>query len=150
MYPGMIALTMIVLPLLSIGTEYALAPDEDPVFLIGKWFVFWAVGVRLLLAGLRQIFDPAFTAATIFKIEDPDARKVVVELGFGNVAIASLALLSVHWADWVTPAALVGAVFYGLAGLQHLRNRQRTGTENIAMASDLWIAAIAIFYLTAA
>ncbi|WP_262028938.1 DUF6790 family protein [Microvirga sp. Mcv34] len=150
MYLGMITLTMLLLPLLSIGGEYALAPDADLAFLIGKWFVFWAMGVRLMLAGLRQILDPAFTAETIFKIKDPDARKVVVELGFGNVAIALLGLLSVYRTDWVTPAAIVGAVFYGLAGLQHVRNRARTGLENIAMASDLFIAAVAIFYLIAA
>lgn len=108
MYLGMITLTMLILPLLSIGGEYALAPDADLAFLIGKWFVFWAMGVRLMLAGLRQILDPAFTAKTIFKIKDPDARKVVVELGFGNVAIALLGLLSVYRTDWVTPALSSG------------------------------------------
>jgi hypothetical protein len=37
--------------------------------LVGKWFVFWAaVGVRLGLAGLRQILQPSFTA----EICDPE------------------------------------------------------------------------------
>ena len=33
--------------------------------LVGRWFVFWAVGVRLSLAGLRQFLQPAFTARQI-------------------------------------------------------------------------------------
>ncbi len=107
------------------------------------------MGVRLTLAGLRQIFDPAFTAQTIFKMTDPDTRKIVMELGFRNVWIALLALLSVHRADWITPAAIVGAVFYSPASLQHARNKERSGLETIAMASDLFIPAIAIFYLIA-
>jgi hypothetical protein len=73
-----------------------------------------------------------------------------MELRFGNVSIALLALLSTYWTDSIMPAAIVGAVFYGLTGLQHRRNRERTGlVENIATASDLFIASIAIFYLVA-
>ena len=32
--------------------------------LVGKWFVFWAVGARLFIAGIRQVIQPAFTAAS--------------------------------------------------------------------------------------
>ncbi|MBO1904957.1 hypothetical protein KHP60_07815 [Microvirga sp. 3-52] len=94
MYLGLVILTMGLLLLASMGIEYALAPGGNLLFLIGKWFVSWAVGVRLMLAGLRQIFGPAVTAETIFRIKDPDTRNVVMELGFGNVSTAPLALLS--------------------------------------------------------
>ena len=30
--------------------------------LVGKWFVFWTVGIQLFLAGLRQIVQPRYTA----------------------------------------------------------------------------------------
>jgi hypothetical protein len=96
MYLGLIILTMGLLLLASMGIEYALAPGGNLAFLIGKWFVSWAVGVRLMLAGLRQIFSPAFTAKTIFRIKDPEARNIVMELGFGNVSMAPLALLSFY------------------------------------------------------
>jgi hypothetical protein len=72
-----------------------------------------------------------------------------MELRFGNVSIALLALLSAYWADSIMPAAIVGAVFYGLTGLRHRRNRERTDLENSAKAFDLFIASIAIFYLVA-
>ncbi|MBA1157124.1 hypothetical protein [Microvirga mediterraneensis] len=46
--------------------------------------------------------------------------------------------------------SIVGAVFYGLAGLQHVRNDKRARWETIDTASALFIAAIAILYLIAA
>jgi hypothetical protein len=93
MYLGLIILTMGLLLLASMGIEYALAPGRNLVFLIGKWFAPWAVSVRLMLAGLRQILSPAFTANAIFRIKDPDARSIVMELGFGSVSMAPLAFL---------------------------------------------------------
>jgi hypothetical protein len=36
-----------------------------------------AVGVRLALAGLRQYFDPRFTAEQIFEIHNDDALPLV-------------------------------------------------------------------------
>jgi hypothetical protein len=36
------------------------------------------------------------TAETIFRIKDPHARNIVMELGFGNVSMAPLALLSFY------------------------------------------------------
>ena len=55
-----VVLLMGVLPIASVLAEIAFSHSETrlPIF-IGKWFVFWAVGVRLLLAGLRQIVNPA-------------------------------------------------------------------------------------------
>jgi hypothetical protein len=96
MYLGLIILTMGLLLLASMGIAYALAPGGNLVFLIGKWFVSWTVGVRPMFAGLRQILSPAFTANAIFRIKDPDARNIVMELGFGSVSMAPLALLSFY------------------------------------------------------
>ena len=39
--------------------------------LIGRLWVFWAVGIRLFIAGIRQVVQPGFTAQTIFEAHDP-------------------------------------------------------------------------------
>jgi hypothetical protein len=143
MYLAVIVLTMGVLPVVSILIEALLSPGgAGLVALIGKWFVFWAVGVRLLLAGVRQIFDPAFAAQTIFKVTDKSAQKIVAELGFGNVAIGTLGVLTIFNAGWVMPAAVAGLLFFGLAGAKHLFNSDRTLLENLALISDIWIAVV--------
>jgi hypothetical protein len=150
MYLAVIALTMFVLPIASIAQEYfASAGSPDLIALAGKWFVFWGVGVRLLLAGLRQTINPAFTARTIFEIKDEAAEKVVRELGFGNIAIGVLGVISQFDSAWVLPAAISGGLFYGLAGAKHVLNNPRTRLENIAMVSDLFMFAILLVYTIA-
>lgn len=142
MYLAVIVLTMGVLPVVSILIEALPFPGgAGLVALIGKWFVFWAVGVRLLLAGVRQIFDPAFTAQTIFKVTDKPAQKIVAELGFGNVAIGTLGVLAIFKSRWVMPA-VAGLVFSGLAGVKHLLTSDRARLEDLALISDIWIAVV--------
>ena len=51
MYYVLVAGLMVVLPVVSIVIEWLSVPGADLIPLIGKWFVFWAVGVRLFAAG---------------------------------------------------------------------------------------------------
>lgn len=147
MYLVIIIALMGVLPILSVVVELVAVAAADPVTLVGKWFVFWAVGVRLFLAGVKQTTDPGFTARSIFQIADRDAEKVVVELGFANLSIGLLGLLTIFEPGWIVPAALAGGLFYALAGIQHVRNAKRTTKEVIAMVSDLAIAVVLAVFL---
>ena len=143
-----VALLLVVAPVGSLIVE-ALAGKQPPdlVFLVGKWFVFWAVGVRLFLAGLRQVFEPAFTARTIFEIADPGALAIVRELGFANLTMGAIGLASLAAPAWLTPAALVGFLYYGLAGIGHVARQKRNAVENTALISDLMIAALLATFL---
>ena len=128
-------------PIVSIGVEYAQTAG-DVVDLAAKWFVFWAVGVRLFVAGARQVLQPAFTARDIFEIEDVKAHVIVRELGFANLSFGALGIATLWRPDWIPAAALAGGLFYGLAGVRHLLDKQRTGNGVIAMVSDLIVFAI--------
>jgi hypothetical protein len=143
-----VALLLLVAPVGSVILE-AVAGKQPPdlMLLIGKWFVFWAGGVRLFLAGLRQIIQPAFTARTIFEINDPGALSIVRELGFANVTMGAVGLASLGVPAWLTPAALVGFLYYGLAGIGHVGRQQRNAVENTALVSDLLIAALLAIFL---
>jgi hypothetical protein len=148
MYLAIVLLLMGILPVVSIVIELAvLHGSAELLLLIGKWFVFWSVGVRLLLAGLRQAIDPKFTAETIFAVRETAALTLVQELGFGNIAIGLLGVLTIVEREWTVPAAITGGVFYGLAGVKHLVKGGRNATETIAMVSDLVIFAVLAGYL---
>jgi hypothetical protein len=151
MYLPAIVLLMGVLPILSILAErFVFHGSGDLVFLVGRWFVFRAVGVRLAIAGIRQMTGPAFTAETIFRIHDQAALKIVQELGFGTFSIGLLGVLSVFETGWIVPAAITGGLFYGLAGIKHVLNGERNAYETIATISDLFIFAVLAAYLAAA
>ena len=143
MYFAMIILLMVLFPLASIAADYSQGgAGSDVAFMTVKWFLFWAVGARLLLAGLRQIFSPAFTAQEIFKINDSAAFLVVRELGYWNAIIGGLSLLSLWRPDWIVPLAIAGCLYFGLAGATHIFEHERGAKENAAMVSDLWVAAV--------
>jgi hypothetical protein len=144
----MIVLLMGLLPVLSIALDVFLVHSSpDLLFAIGRWFVFWAGGARLFLAGIKQIIDPAYTAETIFSIEDKGAQKIVQELGFGNVSIGLLGMIAGFHTVWIVPAALASGLFYGLAGGKHILNIDRTQTETFAMVSDVFMFAVLAAFL---
>jgi len=143
MYIATVICLMVILPAVSITLEVLL--HNHGVFdvaVVGKWFVFWAVGVRLLIAGLRQIAQPRYTADTILGVKDPDAVFIVRELGFANTAIGSTGVASLFLAGWTSALAVIGAIFYGLAALNHVAHKKRTKIQNAAMISDFFAAAI--------
>ena len=118
MYVATVLLLLLIFPLASVVIEAVRAGHTiADMLLIGKWYVFWAVGVRLFAAGLRQAIQPAFTAVEIFEIKDPKALAIVREVGFGNLSIGLLGLLSLWHKDWRIPAGIAGGLYYGIAGL---------------------------------
>lgn len=146
MYLAIVVLTMFLLPAAAALIEHALLPGEPAIFLVGRWFVFWGVGVRLTLAGLRQFFQPSFTAVEIFQMKSEEALPLVRELGVANIATGTVGLLSLACASFVLPISISAGIFYGIAGLRHLSERNRSRNENIAMASDLFVfLVLAIF-----
>ena len=79
--------------------------------LVGKWFVFWSVGVRLFLAGLQQSLRLQFTAHKILAIYGADSLQIVQELGFANLGLGLIGILTILQEDWVLPSAIAGCVF---------------------------------------
>jgi hypothetical protein len=147
MYIFIVIALMLVLPLISIVAQIILADHGAPhgasnLAVVAKWYVFWAVGVRLSLAGLRQIIQPRYTAETILGFKGTEALFFVRELGFANVAMGSVAIASLFAPSWVTPGAMLGAIYYGLAGIIHCFHKGRNKLENVALVSDLFAAAV--------
>jgi hypothetical protein len=142
LYLAIVSLTMFLLPLGSMAAEYAFHPQASLIWLGGKWFAFWGVGVRLALAGARQVLQPAFTAREIFNIESSDALPLVRELGIANLATGIVGLTSLFAPSFVLPAAISAGIFYGVAGIRHAFERSRSRNETVAMVSDLFIFAV--------
>lgn len=142
MYYAVVALLMFALPAACIAFECLSGRAAFGAALVLEWYVFWAVGWRLFLAGLRQIIQPAYTARQIFGHTGDESSVVVRELGFANVSIGILGLASLFLPAWRLPAALAAGIFYALAGVSHLFRPHRNRLEDVAMASDLFAAVV--------
>jgi hypothetical protein len=137
MYFVIVILLLLVLPVASVAAEDVLSHHAFTIlFLTGRWFVFWAVGVRLFVAGMRQVIQPRFTAEEIFEIHDLKALAIVREVGFANLSMGLLGLCSLVRVGWIVPAALVGGLYYGLAGMGHVFQENKNAKEWIATVSD--------------
>jgi hypothetical protein len=142
MYFIVAAALLFVLPAASSLIESLVAAQGVPALIVAKWFTFWAVGVRLSLAGVRQMVQPRYTAEVILGLKSAEALFVVRELGIANSALGVVGILSILAPTWLPPASLAGTVFYGLAGINHLRHKPRNSQRNFAMVTDLIIALI--------
>ena len=145
-YALVVAITMFVAPLGAVALALAQG-QTDALSLTGKWFVFWAVGVRLGLAGVRQYLQPGFTSRDILKIESPEVFPLVRELGGANIASGVLGLASLWAPSFVTPAALGAAIFYAVAAIEHLKAPHRARNETIALVSDVFVALVLAAFL---
>ncbi len=149
MYLMTVLLLMAVFPIGSIGVDHFYFHNSTPLmFLVGKWFVFWAAGVRLFAAGLRQFFQPRFTAEEIFHITNADALPVVRELGVANFATGITGMASLAKPGFVLPVAIIAAIFYGVAGIRHVAEKGKSGNEKIAMVSDIIVFLVFAGYVT--
>jgi hypothetical protein len=91
-----VILLLLIFPVASVLTESALSGYTANILgLTGKWFVFWAAGVRLFTAGLRQVVQPKFTAEEIFAIHDLGSFAIVRELGFANLSMGLLGICTI-------------------------------------------------------
>ena len=148
MYLVMVLGLMVVAPVVSIVIELAAGGSGDVVLLAGKWFTFWAVGVRLFAAGLSQSLRPDFTAQTILGGgTDRAANQIVQELGFANLAFGVLGILSLPLGGWVVPAATAGGLFLGLAGIRHIVKPHKNGKEWIATLTDLLVFVVLLVFV---
>jgi len=137
---------MLFLPLLSTLIDFS-KNHQQIINLAGKWFIFWAIGVRLLMAGFKQVIDPAFTAQSIFHLTDKDAFVIVKELGLANICFGLIGVISLFIPSWRIPAAFAGGLYLGIAGVNHIIKKPAGLNELIAMLSDLFIAVIMAAYI---
>jgi hypothetical protein len=139
--------TMLVLPILTIAGEAIIKSIPLSVELAGKYFIGWAMGVRLLIAGFRQSIRPEFTAEQIFGLHDSrESLPFIRELGFANICMGLLGVVSFFNQEWRLPAAITGGLYFGLAGFLHVFRKAATFNELIAKISDLFIFGIALLY----
>ncbi len=139
---------MLVLPLVSIIIDWMIFKNQVSIIdLVGKWFVFWAVGIRLFTAGLRQSFNPSFTAKNIFFITDESSFVIVRELGFANICMGIIGVISVFIPSFRLAAAVSGGLYMGIAGVNHIIKKPSSPNEWLAMVSDVFIGMIMTIYI---
>jgi len=142
-----VSIITFLLPVVSAFIE--ITTNKSLVFsveLVGKWFIFYAVGLRLLLAGIRQTSNPDFTAKEIFHIEGSESFPILRELGFANLCFGLVGLVSLFMPQWRVVSAFGSGLYYGLAALQHFLQKSKGINEKFALITDIIIFILLGFY----
>jgi hypothetical protein len=135
-----------ILPILCIIVEVLFEGITVTIGLFAKWFVFCAVGLRLFVAGIKQVINPGFTALHIFGIDDTAVLPIVRELGFANISFGLLGIVSLFLPEWRVASAFVSGVYYGLAALQHIIKKPAGANEKFALVTDVIVFLLLLVY----
>ncbi len=135
----------VVLPVASGIIELGVA-GGDPVLVFGKWWAFWGVGTRLLVAGIAQVSGKGPTSAILGATTSGiEMKQLTRELGTANIGMGLAGLLALV-PGWAVPAGLAGGVFLLIAGAMHLPKKGKNAKETLATWTDL-IVGVAIVVL---
>jgi hypothetical protein len=138
-----------ILPLLCSVGQILISKDTHFSFdLIGKWFIFSAVGLRLFIAGLKQTTDPKFTAKEIFHHDNAKSFPIVRELGFANLCFGLVGIFSLFFPQWRVVSAFGSGLYFGIAGLQHFLKKPVGANERFALVTDIIIFLLLLAYFT--
>jgi hypothetical protein len=136
-----------ILPVLSTTGEFVIGKLPITLEPAAKWFIFWAIGIRLFVAGIKQASSPEFTATKLFNLKSAESYVIIRELGFANISLGVMGILSVINDDWRLIAAITGGLYLGFAGLQHCLKKPESLNEVVALIYDLIVFILISLYL---
>ena len=141
-----VILQTVLLPVLSGGLELGIG-GGDPIEVFGRWWVFWGVGTRLLVAGCVQLLRPDTTARILGSAEATPAEvQVARELSMANVGMGLAGLLALV-PVWAPAAGAAGGAFLLAAGLMHVRKTGKSPQELLATWSDLLVGVVVVVFV---
>jgi len=112
-----------------------------------KWFVFWGVGIRLFFKGIKLASTPQFTGLSLSSFKNRESYLLLLELGFANMALGSMGILSVINDQWRLIAAIAGAIYFGLADMVRLLKKPDGRHELVALIYNVLVFAGLVGYL---
>ena len=137
-----------VLPVLSFSIEELVSKNEiNDLASIGKWFIFYTAGIRLFIAGIKQITNPAFTAKAIFHFTGTESFAIIKELGFANVCAGLVGIISLFIPAWRIVSAFSSGLYYGFAGFGHLAKKSASTNERFALITDIIVFVLFVCYV---
>lgn len=145
-YVIVVSILTFVLPLLGWRICHTLKTAPAHLDSFVAWFIFSAVGLRLFIAGIRQVSRPAFTAREIFHIASDEANPIVRELGFANLCFGLVGIIALFRPDWRPVSAFASGIYYGLAGLLHFMKKAPGANEQFALGTDVFIFIVLLVY----
>jgi len=134
-------LLLAILPLLSAAAEHHFVHASISIILLGKWFMFWTIGIRLLIKGFVQVIRSRRNGNSSLLSKD-ETWEVAKILGLAKMALAGMGFLCVVNDQWSLLATITVGVYLGLTGFQHDFKRPSTTTGWMNMSYDVLVFSV--------
>ena len=139
---------ILVLPIISIVINLIInnrKNNSENIFeIIGKWFIFWSLGVRLIIAGLMQIFNPIYTN-NLLQLSLNDFI-IIRELGLANFSIGLLCTISYFKKSLQKYVCIYMFIFFTGASILHIiRIENINFDELISLITDIILIIISMY-----
>lgn len=136
----------VILPLICILIEIAIFKRQNKTIIFKniflKWLCFWVIGFSAISVGVMQAFNPSYTA-DLLHVNMSDFI-IVQELGYAQLGIGIVALLSLKWVQFKKPAVIAyGTFIFGCTVIHFLRFSAIDLGEIISTLNDIWILIVA-------
>ena len=102
-----------------------------------KWFIFWGLGIRLFFKGVKLASTPQFTGLSLSSFKNRESYLLLLELGFANMALGSMGILSVINDQWRLIAAIGGAIYFGLSDMLRVIKKPGGRHELVALIYNI-------------
>ena len=136
-----------ILPIASAALESRIDQTALNWPIYWKWFIFWGLGIRLFFKGIRLASAPQYTGLSLSSFSNRECYLLLLELGFANMALGSMGILSVINDQWRLIAAIAGAIYFGLADMLRLLKKPNGRHERVALIYNLLVFAGLVGYL---
>ncbi len=134
-------------PLCSVVGEYMIAATAIDPGLIAKWFIFWGLGICLLVKGVVQLTIPRFAAFYSYHSINLKNREIVKQLGILNISIGALGVFSLFNEQAQQTAAFTAVIYFGLTTLWHFFRKADPAYEIISLVTDLLLFSTSLLFL---
>jgi hypothetical protein len=128
-----IYLLTVLLPFAAVCIEAFGKRDKVSVSVIEKWFLFFAVGIRFLVRGIKQ--------ATESRLQTNE--------GLGNLSLGVVALISLLVPSWRNVTAFGSDLYFGAAALSCFLAKPGGPNETFTLISNTCIFLILMILLLA-
>jgi len=138
---------VLIMPMVSTYTEHYVDEVTVSWTSLVKWFIFWTIGIRMFATGIKQASSPEATEPKVLSIKNSDTYNMIRKLGFANITIGVMGILSVLHDQWRLLAAITGGLYLGLASVQHYFKKSYTPKQVIALIYDLLVFFVLFLYI---
>ncbi|MFT3704302.1 MAG: hypothetical protein QM802_18180 [Agriterribacter sp.] len=121
------------LPALSVLIQHHVTKETITASLLGKWFILWVLGVRLLVVGFVQVVRRGRSAVQ----QSEDGLDLVKIAGLVKMGLSLLGFLCVTHPQWSLLPTITVGIYLGLAGFQHDFKKPSTTEGWISMIYDM-------------